>query len=102
MTQATHPAAELGEEERFNYLTVVASLIGADGEIAEEEMASLLDLSASLDVGGEQLADRVELQPDGPKLRGLRLARQERGRAQTQPGTDERTTIDHAEYTLLT
>jgi uncharacterized tellurite resistance protein B-like protein len=44
MTEDTHAARDLPEERRYDYLVAIASVVCADGEVAEPELAVLRTL----------------------------------------------------------
>jgi uncharacterized tellurite resistance protein B-like protein len=52
MAEAAHPARTLPEDQRVDYLLVVAAVAFADGQVAEEELATVTDLCDALDITG--------------------------------------------------
>jgi uncharacterized tellurite resistance protein B-like protein len=60
-----HPALDLGEAERADYLTVVASISYADLDASPEELERLRALCADLEITGEP-CDRVVASASAP------------------------------------
>lgn len=64
-TAAKHPATELPQSERVDYLIVIASMAAADGEVAGAEFEKLRAFCRALDLGALE-AGQVMAALEGP------------------------------------
>jgi len=71
MSDAKHPAIDLPMEQRVDYLTVVASMAGADGEVVGEELGKLSEYCIALGLGANEIGRVIAAAqaPDAVRIR---------------------------------